>query len=238
MPCGPAPASENTTSLSHLFVFQTCSFLKGASVEWIEDQKVPFAVKGDQWVGFENDRSVEAKVRGRVVGFSFPWAPTIWRQLCSLWLADRWIIWGAGGSEGRLCGLWTWTTSLGASADMANTRYYHIWDKDLVKVAPLLTPAMFFHYLLSSKVKAFDKCKIKTINRFNFWLLFNNARWIIWLCIIIKNPFLALWIRFTRGILCLFKYIKIKLNNAALKMQFLLYFKSLSVYRLNVGTMI
>lgn len=58
-----------TISRAHLFICQTCSFLNGASVEWIEDQKVPYAVKGDQWVGFDNDRSIDAKVRCRVVGY-------------------------------------------------------------------------------------------------------------------------------------------------------------------------
>lgn len=60
---------SHQTQMLHLFIFQTCSFLNGASVEWIEDQKVPYAVKGDQWVGFENDRSIDAKVRCRVVEY-------------------------------------------------------------------------------------------------------------------------------------------------------------------------
>lgn len=58
-----------------LFICQTCSFLIGASVEWIEDQKVPYAVKGDQWVGFDNDRSIDAKVLCRAVcdDIFLPW---------------------------------------------------------------------------------------------------------------------------------------------------------------------
>lgn len=56
--------------MSHLFIFQTCSFLNGASVEWIAEQEVPYAVKADQWVGFENDRSIDAKVRCHVPGYS------------------------------------------------------------------------------------------------------------------------------------------------------------------------
>lgn len=54
--------------MPHVFILQTCSFLTGASVEWIDDQQVPYAVKGDQWVGFDNDRSIDAKVRCRVMG--------------------------------------------------------------------------------------------------------------------------------------------------------------------------
>lgn len=52
---------------SHLYVLvclhQTCSFLKGTSVQWIDSQKVPYAVKGNQWVGFDNQRSYDAKVQ-------------------------------------------------------------------------------------------------------------------------------------------------------------------------------
>ncbi|KAL0970436.1 hypothetical protein UPYG_G00241900 [Umbra pygmaea] len=40
-----------------------CSFLQGATVQWIEDQQVPFAFKGNHWVGFDNRDSYEAKVR-------------------------------------------------------------------------------------------------------------------------------------------------------------------------------
>lgn len=46
-----------------MFLYQTCSFLKGTSVQWIDGQKVPYAVKGNQWVGFDNQRSYDAKVQ-------------------------------------------------------------------------------------------------------------------------------------------------------------------------------
>ncbi|XP_034146381.1 uncharacterized protein LOC105022134 isoform X23 [Esox lucius] len=42
--------------------YETCSFLQGATVQWIEDQQVPCAFKGNQWVGFENRDSYDAKV--------------------------------------------------------------------------------------------------------------------------------------------------------------------------------
>lgn len=42
--------------------FQTCSFLRGTSAQWIHSQKVPFAVKGNQWVGFDDHRSYDEKV--------------------------------------------------------------------------------------------------------------------------------------------------------------------------------
>ena len=51
------------TVLSYLtFLFQICGFLNGASFNWIEDQKVPYAVKGNEWVGFDNQESFDIKV--------------------------------------------------------------------------------------------------------------------------------------------------------------------------------
>ncbi|KAL0970435.1 hypothetical protein UPYG_G00241890 [Umbra pygmaea] len=43
--------------------YEICTFLQGATVQWIEDQKVPFAFKGNEWVGFDNRNSYDAKVR-------------------------------------------------------------------------------------------------------------------------------------------------------------------------------
>ena len=41
-----------------------CEFVKGgAKVFWIEDQKVPYAVNGDQWVSFDDNKSLRNKVR-------------------------------------------------------------------------------------------------------------------------------------------------------------------------------
>ena len=37
-------------------------FGEGAQRHWLSDQQVPFMVKGDQWVGFENDESLRLKV--------------------------------------------------------------------------------------------------------------------------------------------------------------------------------
>jgi len=41
---------------------QICTFLNGATVKWIDDQMVPYAIKENEWVGFENRRSYELKV--------------------------------------------------------------------------------------------------------------------------------------------------------------------------------
>lgn len=42
--------------------FKVCLFLNGGLIQWIEDQRVPFSVKGSEWVGFDNLRSFEIKV--------------------------------------------------------------------------------------------------------------------------------------------------------------------------------
>ncbi|XP_058488479.1 chitinase-3-like protein 1 [Solea solea] len=56
--------------------YETCSFLKGASVQWIDTQKVLYAVKGSQWVGFDNQTSYDAKVeylKSRQLGGAAVW---------------------------------------------------------------------------------------------------------------------------------------------------------------------
>ena len=45
-----------------LFILQICLFLRGASVSWVDGQSVPYAVKGGEWVGFDNRDSYDAKV--------------------------------------------------------------------------------------------------------------------------------------------------------------------------------
>lgn len=50
----------------HLFP-QICNFLNGATVNWIDDQKVPYAVKGNEWVGFDTKESYDIKVSYRYV---------------------------------------------------------------------------------------------------------------------------------------------------------------------------
>lgn len=42
--------------------FQVCLALEGKQIEWITDQKVPYGVAGDQWIGFDNKESIDAKV--------------------------------------------------------------------------------------------------------------------------------------------------------------------------------
>uniref|UniRef100_A0A4W6DMN8 GH18 domain-containing protein n=1 Tax=Lates calcarifer TaxID=8187 RepID=A0A4W6DMN8_LATCA len=41
---------------------KVCLYLKGKTAQWIEDQKVPYDTTGNQWVGFDNKDSINAKV--------------------------------------------------------------------------------------------------------------------------------------------------------------------------------
>ncbi len=41
---------------------QICGFLEGTPIQWIEDQKVPYATKNSEWVGFDTKESFETKV--------------------------------------------------------------------------------------------------------------------------------------------------------------------------------
>ena len=43
--------------------FQLCHFIKSGTKEhYLTDEKVPFCVNGDEWVGYDNPRSVRLKV--------------------------------------------------------------------------------------------------------------------------------------------------------------------------------
>ena len=42
--------------------FQTCLYLEDVPIQLIPDQKVPYATTEDQWVGFDNKDSLDAKV--------------------------------------------------------------------------------------------------------------------------------------------------------------------------------
>ena len=50
-----------------------CDFiLKGAETYWITDCMVPYAVSGNQWVGFDDEESLRVKVRGsKLVGIFY-----------------------------------------------------------------------------------------------------------------------------------------------------------------------
>lgn len=36
--------------------------MRGTTIQWIDDQKVPYASKNNEWVGYDNKESYEIKV--------------------------------------------------------------------------------------------------------------------------------------------------------------------------------
>ncbi|KAJ8257786.1 hypothetical protein GJAV_G00189670 [Gymnothorax javanicus] len=74
---GAASAGPFTREAGFWSYYEICTFLPGATVQWIDDQKVPYAVKGSEWVGFDNQQSYEIKVRylkDNNIGGAFVWA--------------------------------------------------------------------------------------------------------------------------------------------------------------------
>lgn len=61
---GGGKAGEFTREAGFLAYYEICDMLKqGASYHWDEEQAVPYAVQGDQWVGFDDELSIRNKVK-------------------------------------------------------------------------------------------------------------------------------------------------------------------------------
>lgn len=60
---GSASAGSFTREAGFWSYYEICTFLIGATTHWIEEQKVPYAVKGNEWVGFDNQQSYEIKAK-------------------------------------------------------------------------------------------------------------------------------------------------------------------------------
>ncbi|XP_034552002.1 acidic mammalian chitinase-like [Notolabrus celidotus] len=74
---GPASAGAYTREAGFWSYYEICTFIKGANVQWIDEQMVPYAVKGNEWVGFDNRRSFEIKtqyLKDNKYGGAFVWA--------------------------------------------------------------------------------------------------------------------------------------------------------------------
>lgn len=71
-----APASDAgkagpfTAAAGFLSYFEVCKLLKdGWNKEWNEEQKVPYAFKDDQWVGYDDTQSIKLKVNSKLYHF-------------------------------------------------------------------------------------------------------------------------------------------------------------------------
>uniref|UniRef100_A0A3Q3JAY5 chitinase n=1 Tax=Monopterus albus TaxID=43700 RepID=A0A3Q3JAY5_MONAL len=74
---GPAAAGVFTKEAGFWSYYELCTFLRGASVRLIEEQKVPYATKENEWVGYDNQESFETKVhylKCNRFGGAFVWA--------------------------------------------------------------------------------------------------------------------------------------------------------------------
>ncbi|XP_006628517.1 acidic mammalian chitinase-like [Lepisosteus oculatus] len=74
---GAASEGPYTREAGFWSYYEICSFLQSATIQWIEDQKVPYATRGNEWVGFDVKKSYETKVRwlkDNKFGGAFVWA--------------------------------------------------------------------------------------------------------------------------------------------------------------------
>lgn len=74
---GPGSSGKYTKEAGFWSYYEVCTFLQETSVKWINDQKVPYATKGHEWVGFDNKESFETKVnylKKNRFGGAFVWA--------------------------------------------------------------------------------------------------------------------------------------------------------------------
>ncbi|CAL8341071.1 unnamed protein product [Lota lota] len=60
---GAGEAGPFTRTAGFWSYYEVCSFINGATVEWIAEQEVPYATNGGVWVGYDNKQSVTAKVQ-------------------------------------------------------------------------------------------------------------------------------------------------------------------------------
>ncbi|KAM5294630.1 LOW QUALITY PROTEIN: acidic mammalian chitinase-like [Glossophaga mutica] len=66
---GPGTAEPYTQEAGTLAYFEVCSFLRGASEVWNAPQEVPYAHKGNQWIGYGNPKSFTLKAELLKSGF-------------------------------------------------------------------------------------------------------------------------------------------------------------------------
>ncbi|XP_044591649.1 probable chitinase 10 [Cotesia glomerata] len=61
---GGGKAGEYTKESGFLAYYEICEMLQsGAAYVWDDEMKVPYLVQGDQWVGFDDERSIRGKMK-------------------------------------------------------------------------------------------------------------------------------------------------------------------------------
>ncbi|XP_066481845.1 acidic mammalian chitinase-like [Tiliqua scincoides] len=60
---GAGPPASYTGAAGYWAYFEVCDFIKDAQVEWLDEQKCPYAYKGDVWVTYDNIYSYRCKVK-------------------------------------------------------------------------------------------------------------------------------------------------------------------------------
>ncbi|XP_063813321.1 acidic mammalian chitinase-like [Pseudophryne corroboree] len=60
---GAGSAGQYTREAGFWAYYEVCTWLRGATVKWIPDQRVPYACKDNEWVGFDNKDSYDCKVK-------------------------------------------------------------------------------------------------------------------------------------------------------------------------------
>uniref|UniRef100_A0A8C9RUT8 chitinase n=1 Tax=Scleropages formosus TaxID=113540 RepID=A0A8C9RUT8_SCLFO len=74
---GPASAGVYTREPGFWSYYEICSFVQGTTIQWIEEQKVPYVTKGNEWVGFDTKESFDIKVQylqNNKFGGAFVWS--------------------------------------------------------------------------------------------------------------------------------------------------------------------
>lgn len=74
---GPGLAGRFTKEEGILAYYEICDFLRGAAVHRLLGQEVPYATKGNQWVGYDDKESIKSKVqylRSRQLAGAMVWA--------------------------------------------------------------------------------------------------------------------------------------------------------------------
>ncbi|XP_067863874.1 chitinase-3-like protein 1 [Heptranchias perlo] len=60
---GPGPAGRFTREDGFWAYYEICDFLKIANKRWINDQQVPYAFKDNVWLGYDDQRSIDIKIK-------------------------------------------------------------------------------------------------------------------------------------------------------------------------------